>query len=295
MKPILPLLIAGTLLAGAFPESIRGAGTSMRLVTLGTLPAEVVVELGLKAQLEGMDQSAAAFVSLVPGAKVLNYHRQTSSEGVLSLNPTHVILTDAAGPPVAIRQIRQAGVQMLEVAEPRSWSEVLKNIQTIGSFLGKAQEAAEIVKRMQEQKETVDSLLEAVRASSDPVRVLFVMNASEGGNLLCAGQASGAEAVISMAGAENAATGFEGYKPLTSEALSTLNPDVILYPGGGAHGGGSMGPILIDHPGLRSSPAAKNGRVHGINLTRMLGFGPSLAPQLLELVQFFYPERSRDA
>lgn len=293
---LFPLALA-VVVAGCSPSgSDSDPEAQTRIVTLGTMPAETVIALGAADQLAGMDQSAAAFTVDAPDAQLLNYHRQTSSEGVLSLRPSHLILTDSAGPSAAIDQLKAAGLEWLKVPEPRTWVGVVEGVEQIGEFIGRPAEAAEVIARMNGRKAEADRLLATFEGKAEPPRVLFVMSAGNGGNLLCAGAESGADAVIRMAGARNAATGFEGYKPISSEALVEVNPDVILFPVGGAHGAGNLEEILTGHDGLKTSAAVTGNRVHGVNMVRMLGFGPSLAPQLVELVQLFYaPAPSNEA
>ncbi len=283
-------LIAGTCFfqACTSPDDEASAASDQRLVTLGSQPAETVIALGVADRLVGMDQSAAEFAEGAPGVEMLNYHRQTSSEGVLSLRPTHLILTDSAGPDTAIRQIESAGIQTLRLPEPRRWEDVIENIRRIGTFLGREDAAEAEITRMEQMKSEAEEKRNA--GENGAPRVLFVLSATDGGNLLCAGQGSAADAVIRMAGGENVAAEVEGYKPLSREALLQLNPTVILVPSGGPHWTERSADAIRGHAGLAASEAVQQGRVHGINLARTLGFGPSLAPQLVKLTELFYPD-----
>ncbi|MEO0454133.1 MAG: ABC transporter substrate-binding protein [Verrucomicrobiota bacterium] len=263
---------------------------TVRIVSLGTMPTETIVSLGCADRLVGIDQSAAPFSYQAPNAQMLNYHRQTSSEGVISLRPSHFIFTDAAGPEAAIEQIKGSGIQYLEVKEPSNWEEVVTNIESIATFIGADSAGKDLVQQMNDQKSKADSLLESRGQVVSP-KVLFVLSSGNGGSLLCAGTKSGAGTVIQMAGGENAAYGFDGYKPISSEALAELNPDIILYPtGGGPHGGNDMDVRLKENSGLKSGKAVAEDQVYGVDMTAMLGFGPSLGPQLVKLVGLFYSD-----
>ncbi|MEM1158868.1 MAG: ABC transporter substrate-binding protein [Verrucomicrobiota bacterium] len=279
-----------SILIAAWSFSVHGE--EMRLVTLGVMPAETVMALDAADQLIGVDQSAAGYMAGRNNVHILNYHRTTSSEGVLSINPTHVIVTSAAGPPTAIQQIRAAGVKFLKVAEPLEWQDVVGGIQDLGEFIQRKAEAEVLVAALQQQKSQADAQVqEAQQQGTAAPRVLFVMSGSSG-SLLCAGAESGADAVIRMAGGVNAATEFKGYKPISTEALIQLKPDIVIYPGAGGHAPASFGQILEEHPGLNQSPAAQNNRMHPIDLAATLGFGPSIGEAILTLVQWFYPETS---
>ncbi len=264
--------------------------TESRIVTLGVMPTETVCKLGAAAQLVGFDQSSAQFMRYQPSASLLNYHRTTSSESILSLKPSHVILTDAAGPPTAIEQIKNSGIPFLLLPEPREWSEVLGGIRKLGSFISQKEKAEALVTQLEQQKAAVDLQSSAAQDSGiKPPRVLFVMSSGSSGTLLCAGEASGADAVIRMAGGTNAATGFKGYKPISTEALIGLKPDIVLYPGKGGHAPSAFGKSLNEHPGLKQSPAAQQEKFYKVDLTATLGFGPSIGEAMTALVNWFYP------
>jgi iron complex transport system substrate-binding protein len=56
-----------------------------------------------------------------------------------------------------------------------------------------------------------------------PVRAIFVLTV-QNGRATVAGEHTSADAVIKLAGAENAAGSIEGYKPLVEEAATELAP-----------------------------------------------------------------------
>ena len=60
-----------------------------------------------------------------------------------------------------------------------------------------------------------------------PVRAIFVLTVQNGRATVAGGHTS-ADAIIKLAGAENAAGGIEGYKPLVEEAATELAPDAIV-------------------------------------------------------------------
>ncbi|MEM9108131.1 MAG: ABC transporter substrate-binding protein, partial [Pseudomonadota bacterium] len=147
-----------SILIGAL--SLTAQAEEMRLVTLGVMPAETVVALNATEQLVAIDRSAASLAAQLPAAQMLNYHRNTSSEGVLSMKPTHVIVTSAAGPPPAIEQIRATGVKFLKVAEPTEWKDVIAGVDELGGFIQRTAEAEALIATLQEQKSSADAWVE---------------------------------------------------------------------------------------------------------------------------------------
>jgi iron complex transport system substrate-binding protein len=85
-----------------------------------------------------------------------------------------------------------------------------------------------------------------------------------------------------MAGARNALEGFEGWKPVSEEALAMAAPAVIVVPERGIADAGGLDALLA-HPALRLTPAAQARRVIAMDGMAMLGFGPRTVATAAEL------------
>jgi iron complex transport system substrate-binding protein len=95
--------------------------------------------------------------------------------------------------------------------------------------------------------------------------------------------------MLELAGAENAVTGFEGFKPLTAEAAVAARPDVVVVSRSTLERlGGVSG--LLDVPGLAGTPAGREGRVVTVEILSFIGFGPRTADALVELLRALHPE-----
>ena len=102
--------------------------------------------------------------------------------------------------------------------------------------------------------------------------------------LLVAGKKTSADTLLELAGAQNAVQSFQGFKPLTAEAVVQAAPEVVLIPDEGAHSlGGTQGVLSL--PGLSLTPAGKQGNVLTMDGSLLLGFGPRLGAAVLELKQ----------
>jgi iron complex transport system substrate-binding protein len=77
-------------------------------------------------------------------------------------------------------------------------------------------------------------------------------------------------------------TGYEGYKPLSPEAATSLAPDILLVTTQGLEQSGGEAALLAA-PGVSLTPAAKNGHVIAMDALLLLGFGPRTAEAALEL------------
>ena len=84
------------------------------------------------------------------------------------------------------------------------------------------------------------------------------------------GTGTAADAMIALAGGLNAVDGYEGYKPLTPEALVTAAPDVLLLTERGLQSlGGEQG--LRGQPGVAQLPDL---RIASVEDALLLSFGP---------------------
>ena len=94
--------------------------------------------------------------------------------------------------------------------------------------------------------------------------------------------------MIRLAGAENAATGLEGYKPIEDEAAMELAPDAIIT----MHHSSSAfrSDEVLTVRGLKESPAGQNKRIIEMNALYLLGFGPRSAHAARDLMNALYPK-----
>lgn len=255
-----------------------------RLVTLGGSVTETVHALGAGGLVVGTDLSST-FPAEISRLPKVGYHRAISSEGVLSLLPDLVIGTFDAGPPAAMTQLRAAGTALLILsAEP----------SVIGAkerILGIAK-ALRLEVRGQELVQTLDRDLERLRAVTAALKsrpkVLFIY--ARGQNVLSvAGRNNSADAMLGLAGGSNAVTGYEGFRPMTSEAVVAAAPDILLLPERGLESiGGLEG--LLKMPGVALTPAGKNRRVLTMDDLLLLGFGPRLGQSAWELFRKLHPD-----
>ncbi len=107
--------------------------------------------------------------------------------------------------------------------------------------------------------------------------------------MMVSGSGTSAHTMIQLAGAVNAVSGYENYKPLTAEALVAASPDVILMLTSGLE---SLGGVdgLLKTPGLALTPAGQNRRIVAMDGLYLLGFGPRTGKAVLELARKFHSE-----
>lgn len=247
------------------------AGTPERVITIGGALTETVYALGAKDLIVGSD-TTSYYPPMAEELPKVGYQRALSAEGILSLSPDLVILTEEAGPPPVLRQLESAEVEILTLKAGRSLKDVKANIQKIAEALNREEMGAALIQKIDaESKKLTDSIATAKYKK----RVMFILQHG-GGAPLVAGKGTAADSIISLSGAANVVEDYDGYKPLSPEAAVALKPEVILITKRGLEQAGGK-ESLLNVPGISLTPAGRHGHVIAMDALLMLGFGPRAA------------------
>ncbi|MDF4961953.1 ABC transporter substrate-binding protein, partial [Vibrio parahaemolyticus] len=158
----------------------------------------------------------------------VGYHRRLSAEGLLALRPTKVIGSDEMGPKTTLNQLKSAGVDVEIVNTDANVEGLYQRIDQIANLMDrKAQDES--------LKQDVQAQVQALNANqpdqAKKKKVLFLL-IHEGRPANVAGSQTTPDAIIQLAGGQNpAATQLSSYKPLSTEAMVEMQPDVILVSG----------------------------------------------------------------
>lgn len=259
------LLLTWGLILFALPAA---AEAPRRVVTIGGALTEIVYALEAQEMLVGND-TTSYYPPEAERLPKVGYQRALSAEGIVSLYPDLVILTEEAGPPAVLAQLQAANIPILQLRAGRSLADVRDAIRVIARALKKDQAGRALTDAIDRQ---TAELAKVTAGQPTDKRVLFILQHT-GGAPMAAGRETAADSIISLSGARNAVTGYAGYKPLTPEAAATLQPDVILTTARGlAQAGGKD--ALLTAPGLSLTPAAKTGSLIVMDALLLLGFGP---------------------
>ncbi|WP_167856128.1 heme/hemin ABC transporter substrate-binding protein [Natronospirillum operosum] len=246
------------------------AGAAERIVVADGALTEILYALGAEDRIVGVD-TTSIYPPEAEDLPNIGYLRALSAEGILSLSPDLLLTTQDAGPSAVLNQLRQANlrVEMLEADYSASGTQAL--IERVGQIVGLEDEAEALGQELRDQ-------VEAARDQIDPdTRILFVLRGG-GRGFMVSGSGTRAHALIELTGASNPLAAMDGYKPLANEAALELAPDVILV----SHMEGDVA-ALYEHPALQHTPAARHGRIHSIDDTHWLQFGPRLGEAVTEL------------
>lgn len=253
-----------------------------RLAIAGGSLTELVYAIGAGDRVVGVDETTS-FPPETASLPHIGYWKQLSSEGILSLRPDRFITWQDAGPTLVLEQLRTHNVKVLTLPRvPATVEQMYTNIHTLAAALGEQQKGDELVNTLRQRLEKV-----ALRnAQMKPVNALFILSAG-GSAPQVAGKGSVADAIMTLAGAQNVAQ-HNQYKGYSAEALIAANPEAIVVTSQMTQGDISR---LAAVPGMTHTAAWKNQRIIVVDQALILGMGPRVADAVETLHQQFWPHQ----
>ncbi len=262
------------------------AQAAPRVISVGGALTEIVYRLDAQRMLVATD-TTSTFPEAALALPKVGYQRALSAEGMLSLSPSLVLAGADAGPPAVLQQLAAAGVVVVRTRGDHTFDSLVANVNQVASSLGRPRDGASLEAELRDQWKAVKASI--VRPASPP-RVMFVLSHAAN-SIQVAGRGTAADGMIAYAGAVNALSSLEGYRPLTPEAAVAAAPDVLLCTREGISTLGGAD-ALLGRPGVALTPAARHRRVMAPDALFLLGFGPRLPYAVHELAQSFGTQKS---
>jgi iron complex transport system substrate-binding protein len=258
-----------------------------RVVAIGGAVTEIVFALGEQKHLVARD-STGTYPEAAKALPDVGYMRALSPEGVLSVDPTGIIALQGSGPKEAVDVLKKASVPYVEVPETYDNEGILERIRVVGKALGVEDKAAALAAETQAKLKAAEARTAGIDRKK---RVLFILS-MQGGKIMAAGAHTGADGIVTLAGAANAIEGFSGYKQLSDEAIVTAAPDVILMMD---HAGpGVSDDDLFGNAAISQTPAGQARRVIRMDGGYLLGYGPRTADAISDLSKALYGDKAAD-
>ena len=252
-----------------------------RVVIAGGSLTEIIYLLGAEDRIVATDRTSNYPAAALEFPSV-GYVRNLSAEGVLSLAPTLVLGEHDMGPLEVLDQLKRTGVETTVVEEVHTAQGIRDKVVCVADVLGlQGAEREAVIAGVDEQIADLD----AVETQDQPVRVAVLLGIRDG-MPLAAGRETSGQGLLDMAGAENVLAGFEGWKPVSLEAMSQANPDYIVMPLRGISDAGGVEKIAA-HPAVALTNAGKRANIIGMDGMTILGFGPRTLGAALELADRF--------
>jgi iron complex transport system substrate-binding protein len=251
-----------------------------RVISIGGANTEIIYALG-KGDLLIAADTTSYFPEAANKLTKIGYQRTLSAEGILSLKPDIIITTSQAGPAQVLLQLQEAGVKLVKLEEKFSIENTIQHIRTIAEVLEAKKEGEKLIAKLQSQ------MKENKNSTKNP-SVIFILQAGQHGSPLIAGKNTAADGIITLSGAKNVVTQYEGYKSYNPESLISANPDVILTTSQTIESIGGKEKFLA-LSGLNSIAAGKEKRLIIMDSMLLLGFGLR-TPEALKILTKNYQE-----
>ncbi|MGY4106981.1 heme/hemin ABC transporter substrate-binding protein [Aeromonas encheleia] len=227
-----------------------------RIVSVGPATTELILALGGESSLIATDVSSPE----PKGLPKVGYHRALAAEGILSLAPTRLVGSDEMGPNSTLDQLRRAGVKVEVMATAPTLDNLNQRIDTLSQLLGNPAAGAKLKAEIASQSDQ----LAAQARQNKPLRVAFLL-LHKGQPTSIAGGNTTASALVTLAGGVNPVAQLHDYKPVSTESLIELQPDLVLVSGRDWQQYQNVDSVLAQVPALAATPAGKNRAIHAID------------------------------
>ncbi|MFM5109667.1 hemin ABC transporter substrate-binding protein [Aeromonas caviae] len=248
--------LAFSLLGCALSLSSPSVMAVERIVSIGPATTELILALGGEQSLVATDVSSPE----PRGVPKVGYHRALAAEGILSLSPTLVVGSDEMGPNSTLDQLRRANVKVEVMATAPTLANLNERIDTLAHLLGDQAAGSKLKEEIAAQSDT----LAAQAKQNKPLKVAFLL-LHKGQPTSIAGGNTTASALVTLAGGVNPVAGLHDYKPVSTESLIELQPDLVLVSGRDWQQYQDPDAVLSQVPALSVTPAGKNKAIHAID------------------------------
>lgn len=264
---------------------VKAQDTS-QMLSIGSDTTEILYALGLGDRVIAVD-STSQFPPEAASKKNVGYMRALSTEGVLSTGATLILGSAQTGPPEVVHALKASSVPMLILPENEGPESLIEKVRLVGQAVGATQKAEELASQLTERFRA----LEVAKAKIEkPVRAILVLSVSSG-RALVGGTGTTADVMIRLAGAENVATGINGYKPVSDEALIDLAPEAVIAVN--TQAGRNIAAEIVELPGFKALGAGSKVPIINMGASYLLGFGPRAPDAAGELMAQLYPTLAR--
>ena len=182
-----------------------------------------------------------------------------------------------------IKQIRETSYDLRIIPEIRTIDGIIEKIEGIASILDVSEKSDEIISKKLEPyiKKIVKNRKKIVKKG---VKVMLVLN-MQSSSIIVAGANTSGSGFIDLIGGENIFNTFEGWKPVSAEAILELNPDYIIVPQRNVHKGLDVTKIAESEL-FKNTNAGKNKNFIFDDAMAITGFGPRTINSALNATEF---------
>jgi iron complex transport system substrate-binding protein len=300
-RKLVSLFLAAALLAAFVPAMAESGltvtdmtgreialdGPASKIVALTASDVEIIYALGAGDLLVGRGEYCD-YPAEVLDKPVVKSGAETNLEEILALQPDVVLMATMAQTEDQVNALEQAGVRVI-VSDAQNLDGVYQAINLIGAITGKTEEAAALVKQMQDT-------FAAVKAKSQDTgkTVYFEVSPLEYG-LWAAGNGTFMNELASICGLTNAFADVEGWGEISEEQVFAKDPDYIVTTS--MYWGEGPTPVeeIRGRAGWDQLKAVKNNQIFNADSNAITRPGPRLMDAVQALYDFVYGAEAEEA
>lgn len=253
-----------------------------RIVSASGAISEIIFALGRADDIVAVDFTST-YPNELNNLPNIGYRNQINAEGILSFNPNWLFTENAYIDEDVLQQLKSVGLKVNVLDKPQSVEASKALISTMGNLLDEEEKADSIIQSLNNELKELEAITSKI---SGKASVAFIMVRGPE-TVFLAGKNSFASNFIRLAGAEFAGLKEGNFRPLTPEALISLNPDfILLFESSLKSVGGIDGLSRIT--GITETKAWEKQQIIGMDGNLISGFGPRIIKAALELHQNIY-------
>ena len=259
-------------------------GPAAKIVALTASDVEIIYALGAGDLLVGRGEYCD-WPAEVLEKPVVKSGAETNLEEILALEPDVVIMATMAQTVDQVNALEEAGVKVI-VSDAQNLEGVYTAITLIGRIVGRNDEAAALVKEMQDTFEGVKA-----RAADSGKTIYFEVSPLEWG-LWAAGKGTFMDELASICGLTNAFADVDGWGAVSEEQIFEKDPDYIVTTG--MYWGEGPTPVeeIMGRAGWDQLKAVQNNQVFNADSNEITRPGPRLMNAVEALYEFVYGEKA---
>lgn len=217
----------------------------------------------------------------------VGYHRALSAEGIVSMKPTMLLTDGNVGPEAVLTQVRKVGIPVVVMSPGKGLDSAQLLMTQLGQTFHHQREADSVVARWRADMQ--GALADTARWAQAPKPRVLVMHLGQLANsYLALKRGTTADQIIQWAGGVNAVDSVGGMLRLTPELIAKAAPDVIIATDVGFDRAGGVEKFAA-MPGVALTPAAKARRIHRIDESEVMYFGPRSAASIRKVAGWLHP------
>ena len=259
-------------------------GPAARIVALTASDVEIIYALGAGDLLVGRGEYCD-YPAEVLDKPVVKSGAETNLEEILALEPDVVIMATMAQTVDQVNALEEAGVKVI-VSDAQNLDGVYTAVTLIGQIVGKNDEAAALVKEMQDTFEGIKA-----KASDSGKTIYFEVSPLEWG-LWAAGKGTFMDELAAICGLTNAFADVDGWGAISEEQVFEKDPDYIVTTS--MYWGEGPTPVeeIMGRAGWDKLNAVQNNRIFNADSNEITRPGPRLMNAVEALYEFVYGEEA---